>query len=114
MSEAESENPKYACMITGYKIERNTYYATPYYALEACERNGGPIQHLITKAHAKELLTEYSLLGRKCFNKAMKFINALKLETIDATPIFEIPLSDENARSLVHHDNELRKQFSKG
>ena len=43
MSEAETENPKYACMVTGFKIERNTFFSTPYYGLEAYERNNGPI-----------------------------------------------------------------------
>ena len=43
MSEAETENPKYACMILGFKVERNAFHATPYNGLAAYQGNGGPI-----------------------------------------------------------------------
>ena len=113
MSEAEAENLKYACMITGFKIERNTLHATPYNGLAAYERNGGPIQHLVSKPQAIEMLKDFSLFGRRCFNKAFKLINSLKLEAIDSTPIFQVPLSEESGRQLLILDPEFGKQFKK-
>jgi len=37
LRELEKENPKFACMITGYKIVRTRSKAVPYYGLAAFE-----------------------------------------------------------------------------
>ena len=97
MSEVEEENPNFACMVTGFVIERNSMHQVPYYALNAYERNGGPINHLIGVQQAKEVLKDYSLLGRKCFHHSLKFINRMKLEILDKIPVFQEPITDEIA-----------------
>ena len=100
-------------MVTGFKIERNTFYQTPYYGLDTYVRNKGKLQHLITKPQAIAVLKDYSLFGRKIFAERMKFINNIKFELIDVTPIFQVPISDEQARQIIILDNELGKQFKK-
>ena len=88
MTELEEDNPKFACLVTGYKVEKNSMNQVPYYALDAYERNGGPIAHLVAFSQAKEVLKDYSLFGRKCFYYTLKFINKMKLEILDVTPVF--------------------------
>ena len=50
-------------------------------------------------------------MGRTCFASTMKFINEMKLNVLDKTPIFEIPLSDEKARDLLIFNQSLEKRF---
>ena len=65
----------------------------------------------MSKAQAGEMLKDFSLLGRACFTTAFSFINSLKLETVDRTPIFQVPLSEEAARQLLILEPDLGKQF---
>lgn len=75
MAELEQENPKLACMVTGYKVERNRAKQVKYYGLAASDINGGPIQHFFSKKQATEIIQNYSLTGRICFYNAMQFVN---------------------------------------
>ena len=102
MSELEEENPKFACLITGYNIEKNNVNQVPYYALKAYERNGGPINHLVGREQAKGVLKDYSLLGRRCFYHSLKFINRMKLEILDIIPVFQEPITDEIAYQIFN------------
>ena len=83
MSEAEDENPQYACLITGYNVEHSKHHATPFFGLESSQRNKGPINHLINKKDCVEHLGSRSLLGRACFLKAFKFIIARTQDILD-------------------------------
>ena len=56
MTEVEEENPRYLQFITGFKVKRNALYRQPFYALKAYERNGGPIDHLIGKKQAIDMM----------------------------------------------------------
>ena len=111
MSETESENPLFACMLYGYRVERNTFYNTRYHGLDAYEKNGGPIKHLITKKQSSHMMKTYSLIGRSCFSATMKFINEAKLNVLDKTPIFQIPISEDQARQILIFDQYLGKRF---
>jgi hypothetical protein len=95
MAELEQENPKFACMITGYKVERNSAKKVRYYGLAASEKNGGPIPHFLNKKQATEILQNYSLTGRICFYDAMVFVNAKKLEFLDSYMAFCIPFDEK-------------------
>ena len=83
MSETEQEDPRFACMVTGYKIERNAVDQSPYFGLQAYERNKGPIDHLISKQDCQSFLASHSLLGRRCFQQAFEFITAQTLDILD-------------------------------
>ena len=74
MSETEQEEPAYAAMITGYKVEQNRLHDTPYYGLKAYETHKGPIDHFVGQKDCKEYLNSYSLLGRRCFQQSFEFI----------------------------------------
>ena len=39
-------------MVYGFRVERNTFNDTRYNGLDAFERNGGPLKHLISKKQA--------------------------------------------------------------
>jgi len=100
MTEIEEGNIRYTCMVQGYKILRSSQDAAPYYALASYEKNGRPLDFFMKRKQVHELLNDYSLLGRKCFNDALEFINCLKIDLLDKTPIFEIPLSDKTLTYL--------------
>ena len=56
MSEIEQENPRFAQYVKGFKVKRNSLFHAKYYALQAFEDNGGPIDHLLSKKQAMSLL----------------------------------------------------------
>lgn len=66
-----------------------------YYALKAFEDNGGPIDHLVSKKQAVNLLQGASILAKQHFYLALKLINSVKLDVIDITPLFASPLDEE-------------------
>lgn len=76
-------------------------HKTPYYGLKAFEVKGGPIDHLISKKDCTDYLANYSLLGRKCFQESFAFITHQTLDILDKQPIFESPISEESAYSLI-------------
>ena len=88
MSEVEQENKSFACMVTGFKVERNSAKQIPYYGLSAYERNGGPIEHFITKKQAIDFLQNFSMIGRNCFNEEMAFVIEKKIDFLDKIKIF--------------------------
>ena len=57
------------------------------------------------------MVRKYSLIGRTCFASTMKFINEMKLNVLDKTPIFQIPLSEQKARDLLIFNQSLEKRF---
>ena len=71
------------------------------------------IKHLITKKQSSHLMKTYSLIGRSCFSTTMKFINEAKLNVLDKTPIFQIPISEDQARQILIFDQYLGKRFKK-
>jgi hypothetical protein len=48
-----------------------------------------------------ELVESYSLVGRRCFNEVNEYIQRLKLDLLDVTPCFEIPLSENSLSYLL-------------
>jgi len=116
MAELEQENPKFACMITGYKVERNRTKKVPFYGLAASEKNGGPIQHFISKKQSIDILQNFSLAGRICFHEAMSYVNNKKLEFLDNYMAFCIPFDEKTLLLLSQRLNEpkriLQEKFS--
>lgn len=74
MSEAEQDDPKVSCMLTGYQVERKKINQTPFFGLKAFEKEGKPIDHLVSKKDCTKYLEKFTLLGRQCFLDAMAFI----------------------------------------
>ena len=56
MSEAEQDEPRMSCLLTGYSVERYETSKTPYYGLKAYEKIGKPIDHLIGKKDCTKYL----------------------------------------------------------
>ena len=63
MSEIEEENPRYTQFVEGFKIRRNELFRPRFFALKAFDTNGGPIDHLVSKKHALDLMKTVSLVG---------------------------------------------------
>ena len=64
MSEAEQDDPKVSCMLTGYQVERKKINQTPFFGLKAFEKEGKPIDHLVSKKDCTKYLEKFTLLGR--------------------------------------------------
>ena len=67
MSEIEAENPRFVQYVKGFKVKRNALFKPPFYALQAFEDNGSPIDHLITKKQAMQLLQKIAITAQKNF-----------------------------------------------
>lgn len=73
----------------------------PIYGLKAYELNKGPIQHFVSKAQALDMLQNHALISRPSFYQAFSKLNELKLEVMDKTPMFQVPLQSEIAELLI-------------
>lgn len=98
MTEIEEENPRFTQFVKGFKVKRNALLKARYYALQSYEDNGGPIDHLVSKKQAIDLMKSVSILDKTHFFVVQKYINWAKLFVVDQTPLFEYPLSDTVAR----------------
>lgn len=109
MSEIEQENPKFACLAIGYKVEKNSINKTPFYGLKSFEKNKGPINHLLNKKDCVEYLNSYSLLGRRCFQEVFEYITTQTLTILNSTPIFQASISEESAYMLMINADNKKK-----
>jgi len=100
MSELEQENRKIACIVTGYKLETQGRGKTPFYALAATEKNGGPLKHFISKDQARDLLDNHTSLGKLCFFKAFEYVQKKKLHVLDTHSAFCIPFNPQTILTL--------------
>lgn len=98
MSEIEEENPRFVQFIKGFKVKRNELLRPKFYALQAYENNGGPIDHLIGKKQAIQLMKTRSIAAKDFFYTCQAEINILKLEIVESVPLIESPISEEAAR----------------
>ena len=64
-----------------------------YYAIQAFENNKGPIDHLISKQDAIDIMKSQALISKLHFYECQKFINSIKIKVLDNTQLFEFPLS---------------------
>ena len=110
MSELEEDNPQYACLVTGYTIQRSNLKQVPYYGLRSYENFGGPLKKLISKNQAISVLKNYSLFGRNCFYVSFKFINKMKYEILETEPVFQEPLTEQIAYQICN-ESTLGKQY---
>lgn len=61
MSEIEEENPKFTQFIESFRVKRQGIDKPRFYALKAFEDNGGPIDHLVSKKQAINLMKSISI-----------------------------------------------------
>lgn len=87
-------------MVKHFEVESNELHEPPYYALAAYERKQGPLEKFMRKKQVIELLNDYSLQGNAKFYQAAEFLSRLKVDIIDKTHMFEIPLSNKSMTSL--------------
>ena len=85
----------------GFKVKQNDLMKPKYYALQAYEDNKGPLDRLMGKTEALDLIKNHSILDSKPFFEVTKFMHEVKLEILDPTPIFEFPLSERSARLVM-------------
>lgn len=111
MTEIEEENPRFVQFIKGFKVKRNELLRPKFYALQAYENNGGPIDHLIGKKQAIQLMKTRSITAKDFFYTCQAEINILKLEIVDSVPLIESPLSEEAARKLIIHPEMKEYNF---
>lgn len=85
-------------------------HRTPYFGLKAFEKEGKPIDHMISKKDCVEYLQKYTLLGRKCFQDVMNFIVDKTHVLVDTRPVFELPVKEETAY-MLHVRPRIKKLF---
>ena len=69
MCELEDENPRLMQYIKGFKVRHSSSNLTRFYALQAFEDNGGPIDYLIGKKQATALIKTISTVAKQNFQK---------------------------------------------
>ena len=69
MCELEDENPRLMQYIKGFKVKHSSSNLTRFYALQAFEDNGGPIDYLIGKKQATSLINTISTVAKQNFQK---------------------------------------------
>lgn len=105
MSEIEEENPRFIQYITSFKVKRNELYKPQFYALRAFEDNGKPLDYLVGKKQAVNILKDVSLAAKSHFYECQRFINMQRFEIIETTALFEHPLAEETARIFLVHES---------
>ena len=94
-------------IVARYRIKEIEVPPAPYYALKSYELKGSPVEKMLSKEDARDILKKYSLLGRQCYIDVLFKLKTLNDFVINSQ-LFAHPLNYKIIYPVIQYDPEYK------